>query len=109
MPHKATASIKNGSCPSNSKITLKALTVDFPNNNARVFMPANFSNGRVSSSFSSVMAVEKKPMPASVTSQKLSQTIFVKKSSPGALIRELVNQDENKIKNTIPIQAKRNM
>jgi len=98
-----------GSCPSNKKITLKALTVDFPSSNARVLIPANLINGSVSSSFSSVMAVEKKPIPASVTSQKLSHTIFVKKSSPGELIRELVSQEENKIKKTILMHAKRKM
>ena len=84
-----------------------ALTLDFPVNNARVLIPASFNRGRVSSSFSSVIAVEKNPIPANDTSQKLSHIILVKKSSPGEPTRELVIQEEKRIQNTVPTQANR--
>ena len=84
-----------------------ARTLDFPVNRARVLIPASFNKGSVSSSFSSVIAVEKNPIPANVTSQKFNQMILVKKSRPGESIRELVIQDEKRIQNTTPMQAKR--
>lgn len=107
IPPNETESSKKGSCPIKSKIMRNALTLDFPVNRANVLIPASFNKGRVSSSFSSVIDVEKKPIPANVTSQKFSQIILVKKSRPGEPTRELVIHEEKRIQNTIPIHTKR--
>ena len=87
-PPMVTDKTANGNCTESIKKTVMMRLVDFPNKIDNPLIPAIRSNGSVSSSFSSVMAVEKIETPASVKKNKLRCVMDLKKKSPGALARD---------------------